>query len=83
MERDVDKRLSATQALQHSWLQTKVPNQFDENMAKKALNNLTLFRAETKLKLATVTYMASHLASKKDQVQLRETFKMFDKDGNG
>jgi serine/threonine protein kinase len=41
MERDVDKRLSATQALQHSWLQTKVPNQFDENMAKKALNNLT------------------------------------------
>lgn len=42
-----------------------------------------MFRAETKLKQATITYMASNLASKKDQAQLRETFKMFDKDGNG
>ena len=40
MERDVDKRLSAAEALQHPWLKTKVPDQFDEKLAKITLDNL-------------------------------------------
>jgi hypothetical protein len=37
MERDVNKRFSATEALQHQWLREKVPDKFDEKLANNAL----------------------------------------------
>lgn len=44
MERDPDKRLSAVQALKHSWLQRKVHTEFDVDLAKETIANLKDFR---------------------------------------
>lgn len=48
MEVDVNKRLTAIDALQHKWINKKVPNPvFDEanvEIARETLSNLTNFR---------------------------------------
>ena len=44
MEKDPKKRLSATQALKHPWLQMKLQTTFDVSIATEAVNNLKAFR---------------------------------------
>ena len=42
-----------------------------------------LSQTQSKLKQATMTFMANHLASKKDLRELQRTFKQFDENGDG
>lgn len=47
MERDQDKRLTASQALKHKWIQRKVHHEFDVEIAKETFQNLLDFRVRT------------------------------------
>lgn len=59
-----DKRISAGEALSHPWIVKMCESEVDSKVAKKALLNLSKFRAEEKIKQATVAYIASQLLSK-------------------
>ena len=61
---DKDKRVSAGDALVHPWISKMCEAEIDSKVAKKALTNLSKFRAEEKIKQATVAYIASQLLSK-------------------
>lgn len=52
-------------------------------MLNKALTNLSKFRAEEKIKQATIAYIASQLLSKKEKESLANVFKALDKNGDG
>jgi len=45
--------------------------------------NLSRFRAEEKIKQATIAYIASQLLSKKEKDSLSGIFKAFDENGDG
>jgi len=59
-----DDRISAGDALSHPWIVKMCESELDSTVAKKALTNLSKFRAEEKIKQATVAYIASQLLSK-------------------
>lgn len=59
-----DDRISAGDALTHPWIVKMCEAEIDSKVAKKALTNLSKFRAEEKIKQATVAYIASQLLSK-------------------
>lgn len=83
MEKDVKVRISAVDALAHPWFEMMVKKKFDKKLATKAIAGLSNFRNESKLKQATLTFMAGHLATKKQQKELRSTFAQFDENGDG
>lgn len=56
---------------------------FNEKIAAKAFNSLASFQNESKLKQATLTFMSGHLATKKQQRELRASFNQFDENGDG
>lgn len=80
---DKDKRWSAEEALSHPWITSMWESVIDSKLAKKALNNLSKFRATEKIKQATVAYIASQLLSKKEKESLSSIFKAFDTNGDG
>lgn len=67
MERDPARRLSAKQALEHPWIAFKVKEKIDQNLINSAVENLRSFKAEQKLKQASITFMVTHLSTKKEQ----------------
>lgn len=83
MIKDPEKRLDAKTALEHPWIQQKVQSKFNTRLAEKAINNLQKFKNESKLKQATLTFMTSHLATKKQMQELRNSFNQFDENGDG
>jgi calcium-dependent protein kinase len=80
---DKDKRPSASDALSHPWITHMCDSQIDSTVAKKALVNLSKFRAEEKIKQATIAYIAAQLLSKKEKENLSNIFKAFDTNGDG
>lgn len=78
-----DKRPSASDALSHPWITQWCDSQIDSKVAKNALVNLSKFRAEEKIKQATVAYIAAQLLSKKEKENLSNIFKAFDTNGDG
>lgn len=80
---DKDQRISAGDALVHPWIVKMWEAEFDAKVAKRALTNLSKFRAEEKIKQATIAYIASQLLSKKEKESLASVFKAFDKNGDG
>lgn len=80
---DTEKRTSSGDALLHPWITEHWESEFDTKMAKNALSNLSKFRAEEKIKQATIAYIASQLLSKKEKESLSSVFKAFDENGDG
>lgn len=80
---DKDDRVSACDALSHPWIIKMWESEVDNTIAKNALTNLSKFRAEEKIKQATIAYIASQLLSKKEKENLSSIFKAFDKNGDG
>ena len=76
-------RTCAGEALSHPWITELCESKIDDKVAKKALMNLSKFRAEEKIKQATIAYIASQLLSKKEKESLATIFKAFDENGDG
>jgi calcium-dependent protein kinase len=80
---DMDKRPSASEALQHPWITQMSNITVDVNEAKSALNNLSSFSADEKLKQASFSFIATQLLSKSEKQNLGNIFKEIDANGDG
>lgn len=83
LEHDPSKRLSAAEALNHSWVVSALAVQTDSRVALQALKNLTSFRSEVKFHHAVLTYITSQLVSKEESMRLTELFRSLDLNGDG
>jgi calcium-dependent protein kinase len=87
LNKNPKKRISARQALKHSWFTSDScfdeVNIIDLNYSKVVLNNLKNFHAEQKFQQAVVTYITHNLVKKNQMQHLRKVFNMFDKDHDG
>ena len=77
-------RISAEKALNDPWFlvySTKTnPNKTEVLTCIKKLRS---FQAISAMKKAVLSYMAAHILSKQEEGELRDVFKMLDKDNNG
>lgn len=81
---DPDKRVSAGEALSHGWFRKfSKQDTVEKTLASKALNNLKNFRAEYKLKQATLTYIVSQLLNKEETAKMESIFKAMDLNNDG
>lgn len=78
-----EKRISAENAIVHPWFEKAITDEINKVAAGEALNNLRNFKADEKLKQATVTYIASQLLSKKEKDSLGSIFQKIDTNGDG
>ena len=82
LEIDPKKRYTAQQCLDHPWLQDQLQQQAqDTQTIGLNLNRLKTYRAQTKLQEAVLSYMGSHLTTKKQRQELLQEFKSLDIDG--
>jgi len=78
------KRTSAVEALNHPWISNNTERfQLSEMVNSGALLNLKQFNAGLKIQQATVTFLTTHLISKKEQQELKRIFDALDKNGDG
>lgn len=81
---DPDKRVSASEALEHPWFKKFAKaDKVKKSLASKALGNLRSFRAEQKLKQATLVYMANILMTKEETEKMEEIFTKMDLNNDG
>lgn len=81
---DADKRISAGEALEHAWFKKFAKaDKVKKSLASKALNNLKNFRAEQKLKQATLAYIVSQCLTKEETDKMEEIFAAMDKNNDG
>lgn len=83
---DEDKRPNAEEAMAHPWIQKASELQKAEltrMQTKHALNNLNAFHAEEKLKQATLSFLVSQMALKKDKEQVGSIFRAMDENNDG
>lgn len=94
MTKDIDKRLSAEQALNHVWFKNMfsdknkglLENQkktFPDIHLKGIISNIKTFRAEKKLQQAALAFIVHNLAKKEDIKELKNVFLAFDLNGDG
>lgn len=82
---DRNKRISASEALQHAWIAKYVAREkrvTDEEILL-SLNNLKNFRVQTLFQAAVLSYITSQQLSQEEEARIRGIFDSFDKDKNG
>lgn len=77
-----ERRLTASEALQHNWIRTLAKNRKVERLHKMNIESLKKFQHHQKLKQAALTAIAVHI-NPKDIKQLKDTFKALDRNGDG
>jgi calcium-dependent protein kinase len=81
---DVDKRITAEDAVQHAWFKKYATQEkIDKTLASKTMSNLKNFRGGLKLKNATMTFIASQLVNKEETEHLEKVFRAIDANGDG
>ncbi len=81
---DPAKRVSAEDALQHPWFTKYAKHEkVEKSLASTALNNLKNFRAEQKLKQATLTFIVSQLLNKDETSKMESIFQSMDTNKDG
>jgi len=75
-------RLTAAQAMGHTWIKNKAPAAEDRPLQANTLLNMKSFKGQNNLKKAALHVIAQRL--KEDEIhQLKEMFQTLDKDGDG
>ena len=81
---DPEKRASASEALEHPWFKKFAKGEkVKKSLASKALSNLKNFRAEQKLKQATLAFIVSQCLTKDETDKMEEIFAAMDKNNDG
>jgi calcium-dependent protein kinase len=80
---DPNKRYSALDALNHSWIQGSFNKKIDTSEAKSLLCGLRTFTTQYKLQQAALEFIVSQLITNKEKKQLQEIFLSLDKDHDG
>jgi len=81
---DPDKRVSASEALEHPWFKKFAKaEKVKKSLASKALTNLKNFRADQKLKQATLAYIVKQCVSREETAKMEEIFAAMDKNNDG
>ena len=80
---DPAKRISAKEALTHSWLNNANNTPIDSSIAKNIFNNIHTFRSEQKLQKAAFAFIATQLATKNEKEEMLNLFKTLDTDNSG
>lgn len=80
---DINRRITAVDALQHPWLSNASKAPINANTARSLFQNLKTFRTERKLQKATLSYIISQLSTKEDKQEMLELFKSLDRDSSG
>ncbi len=81
---DPNLRISVQQALNDPWIlkytSSVAPN---KDVMLKSLDELKLFRTQSAIQKAVLTYLARRSISKAEEKDLRQAFLMLDKNGDG
>jgi calcium-dependent protein kinase len=81
---DPEKRISASDALEHAWFKKFAKaGKVKKSDASKVLGKIRGFRAEQKLKQATLTYIVSQCLTKEETDKMEEIFAAMDKNNDG
>jgi calcium-dependent protein kinase len=84
LNKDINKRYSAKQALSHPWIVNHRRNKvLDKAKLNEIVVNLRNYSAKLKLQQLTLAYIVHNLTSKEDCEFLREVFIIFDESGSG
>ena len=83
MNKDIGKRLSAREALSHSWIRTAVEHPVNRLHSQRHLDNLESFTCGKSLQKAAFSFIASQLTSKSEREDMLELFKKLDTDSSG
>jgi calcium-dependent protein kinase len=84
LEPDINQRISASDALIHSWISLPVLNSLPSlNTLSIALINIANFQTQSKLQQAVLSFIATQLANKEENLKLSKIFTALDTDGDG
>lgn len=76
----VDKRITASEAMNDAWLTHNAPN---KPLGKKTLENLTNFVSQKNMKNAILTFICSQLLTNQEKDEFMDLFKTLDTDHDG
>lgn len=80
---DPKQRISASEALNHPWLQSTLQVLGNHKDLTETLKSLAKFTSSSKLKDAVYTFLATQIVSKDEIHRLTAVFKMIDTNGDG
>jgi calcium-dependent protein kinase len=84
LEKDPEKRISSSQALEHAWLKKFAPHtKVNRAFSRKIYKNLSNFREESQLSTAVVTFITNYLMSDDELKLLKKMFFELDVKGVG
>lgn len=81
----MDKRISASEALQEPWIVNNVSGQMavSDKQLLISLNRLRNFHVHTLFQAAVLSYITSQQMLKEEEARIRQIFDSFDKDKSG
>jgi len=82
MCKDVDRRVSAQEAINDDWFR-KVMGSQENEISFKNLANLKNFNSKSKLQQAVYYFIVNNMATKEEKNELIKTFKALDLNGDG
>lgn len=76
-------RITADEAFEHRWIQSKYVGIVNTEIIKDAMANLKSFHVEHKLQQAALMYLATQMISVQEKNKLQEAFIAMDKNADG
>ena len=84
LEKDPEKRISSSQALEHAWIKKFAPHtRVNRAFSRKIYKNLSNFREDSQLSTAVVTFITNYLMNDDELKLLKKLFFELDTKGVG